>query len=291
MTPASANKPKKKKSSTKPQRANRSSTARTTKPAETHSDLPFPLPRVTPAERTRAAEILAALRDRYPHAKCALNYSSPHELLVATILSAQTTDVGVNKATPALFARYPAPADYAKAAPEDIEPLIHSLGFFRNKAKAIQSAMTDVATRYGGHVPRTMDELLTLRGVARKTANVVLGNAFGVNVGFVVDTHIERLAKRFGLAPENATVAMVERRLMALFPRDSWTDLSHMLIAHGRAVCKARNATCAQDSICRRYCSNAKTSAPPKSSPKSGAPKTPSARKKKTSSRSKPRAR
>lgn len=221
-------------------------------------DVPFALPRATPAAKARAGRILQALRQRYPGAKCALDYRTPHELLIATILSAQSTDVGVNKATPALFARFPKPADYAKAAPREIEPYVRSCGFFRNKAKAIHLAMKDVVERFGGDVPRTMDELLSLHGVARKTANVVLGNAFGVNVGFVVDTHIERLSKRFGLAPKTASVQMIERHLMALVPRDSWTDLSHMLIAHGRKVCKARGALCAEDPICREFCSNAK---------------------------------
>lgn len=229
--------------------------AETARPFE---DIPFALPMVTAAERRRAAALLRALRARYPGATCALRYTTPHELLVATILSAQCTDERVNKTTPALFARFPAPADYAAATPADIEPVIRSCGFFRNKAKAIHSAMTDVATRFGGKVPDTMDDLLSLHGVARKTANVVLGNAYRKNMGFVVDTHIERLSKRFGLAPRNATIAAIERRLMALFPRDAWADLSHMLIAHGRAVCKARGGTCAADAICRRFCANAR---------------------------------
>lgn len=222
------------------------------------SDLPFELPTVDARAKRRASEILAALRERYPDAKCALHYSTPHELLVATILSAQTTDAAVNKATPALFRKFPTPAAYARATPEQIEPYVKSLGFFRNKALAVHSAMRVVAEQHGGEVPRTMDELLTLRGVARKTANVVLGNAYGINVGFVVDTHIERISKRFSLAPNDATVAMVERCLMALFPRDSWCELSHLFISHGRQVCKARNWLCAQDAICRRFCVNGK---------------------------------
>lgn len=221
-------------------------------------DLPFPLPEVSAADKRRARAILKALRERYPDAKCALEYSSAHELLIATMLSAQTTDVNVNKATPALFKEFPTPAHYAKSSPKEIEPYVKSLGFFRNKSRAIHESMRDIVEKFDGEVPRTMEELLTLRGVARKTANVVLGNAFGVNVGFVVDTHIERLAKRFGLAPPDATVAMVERHLCALFPRDTWTDLSHMLIFHGRAVCKARAGACAEDAICRRFCSNAR---------------------------------
>jgi len=220
-------------------------------------DLPFALPRVDTAQKRRARRILEALRKRYPQARCALNYRSPHELLVATILSAQCTDAAVNKATPALFARFPRPGDYAKASPEEIEPYVRSLGFFRNKARAIHEAMKAICEQHGGEVPQTMEELLQLRGVARKTANVVLGNAFGKNEGMVVDTHIARLAKRFGLAPKDATPERIEKQLMALFPRDSWTELSHMLIAHGRAVCRARGARCAEDDICRRFCSNA----------------------------------
>ena len=217
------------------------------------SSLPFQLPKATPAAKRRATKLLEALRDEYPDAHCALIYTTPHELLIATILSAQCTDVAVNKVTPALFSRFPQPADYAAAKPEDIEPLIRSLGFFRMKAKAIQSAMSDIVTRYDGQVPRTMEDLLTLRGVARKTANVVLGNAFGINVGFVVDTHIERLSRRFALVPADATVPMIERHLMALFPRESWCDLSHMLISHGRGPCKARGKACSDHPICKTF--------------------------------------
>lgn len=217
------------------------------------ADLPFELPAVTPAERRRAGLLLEALRAEYPGAHCELDYGNPHELLVATILSAQATDVGVNKATPALFARFPTPADYARSSPEEIEPYIRTIGLFRNKARAVHSAMKDIAERFGGQVPRTMPELLTLRGVARKTANVVLGNAFGINVGFVVDTHIERLSKRFALAAKSANVAQVEKRLMALFPRDSWCEASHMLIWHGRRACKARGVTCSMHPICTRF--------------------------------------
>ena len=221
-------------------------------------DIPFELPQVDAAEKRRARRILRALEERYPDARCALDFTTPHELLVATILSAQATDVSVNKATPRLFAKFPAPQNYADASPAQIEPIIKSIGLYRNKAKAIHAAMKDIVERFDSKVPQTMDELLTLRGVARKTANVVLGNAFGVNVGFVVDTHIQRLSRRLGLAPPDATVTQIERQLMALFPRVRWCDLSHMLIWHGRQVCRARGALCAQDAICRRFCSNAK---------------------------------
>lgn len=220
--------------------------------------MPFKLPRVTAKARERARRVFDALRRRYPDAACALNYSNPHELLVATILSAQSTDAGVNKATPALFRAFKTPADYAVATPEEIQPYIKTIGLFRNKSKAIVEAMRAIVRDFGGDVPRTMADLLTLRGVARKTANVVLGNAFGVNEGVVVDTHVERVAKRFGLAPRGASVAMVERRLMALFPRENWAMLAHLLIAHGRKVCKARGGGCVNDLICREFCAEAR---------------------------------
>lgn len=221
-------------------------------------DLPFELPKVDPNEKRRAKRILDALTERYPDAKCALDYTAPHELLIATILSAQCTDVAVNKATPELFKAFPKPRDYAAATPKKIEPYVKSLNFFRNKAKAVQESMASIVDEHGGETPQTMDELLALRGVARKTANVVLGNAFNINNGVVVDTHVNRIAKRFGLVDEDATVQVVERRLMALFPRDRWTILSHLIIYHGRQVCKARHGLCAEDAICRKYCSNAK---------------------------------
>ncbi|MCA9286861.1 MAG: endonuclease III [Phycisphaerales bacterium] len=228
----------------------------------------FELPRKSADAIARAEAILAALYERYPDAHCELDYRSPHELLVATILSAQATDVAVNKATPALFEAFPTPAAYAAATAAEIEPFVRSLGFFRNKALAVHTAMTRVADAYGGKVPRTMEELLTLRGVARKTANVVLSNAFGINVGVVVDTHVMRLAKRFGLS-RHADPARIERDLMALLPRPHWGMASHLLIWHGRRVCKARGGTCGSDPICQRFCSNAK--AAPKKQPASRA--------------------
>lgn len=211
----------------------------------------------TESERRRAREILIALKQLYPDAHCELDFRSPHELLVATILSAQATDVAVNKATPALFARFPKPADYAQAEPEDIEPFVKSLGFFRQKSKSVHAAMTAVAERFGGQVPRTMEELLTLRGVARKTANVVLGNAHGVNAGVVVDTHVIRLANRLGLS-KHSDPAKIEQDLMVLFPPEDWTMLSHVLIWHGRRACRARGGLCATHPFCRKYCSNAR---------------------------------
>lgn len=204
------------------------------------------------AERRRARVLLAALEEAYPDAHCELKYSTAHELLVATILSAQCTDVAVNKATPALFAAFPTPEAFARATPELIEPYIRSLGFFRSKAKAIHESMGVIVREHGGRVPETMDELLRLRGVARKTANVVLGNAFGINEGVVVDTHVGRLAVRFGLADAGDSVKKVEERLMSLFPREKWTLLSHLLIFHGRRACTARTKRC-EHQICSRF--------------------------------------
>lgn len=215
----------------------------------------FDLPTKTEDEIERARRILGSLKRRYPDARCELDYRNPHELLVATILSAQATDVGVNKATPALFERFPAPADYAAAEIPEIEERVKTVNFWRNKAKAIHASMTVVHEEHADEVPRTMDELLALRGVARKTANVVLGNAFGINLGVVVDTHVMRLSQRFGLTTHTDT-GKIERDLMALFPRPSWCLLSHLLIFHGRRACKARGALCADDAICRKYCSN-----------------------------------
>jgi len=214
--------------------------------------VPFKLPRVSPQKKQRAAELYALLCKHYSHAHCELTYSTPHELLVATILSAQATDVSVNKATPALFKAFPTPRDYAASSPAAIEPYIKTIGLFRNKAKSLFEAMRDVDTKFGGQVPQNIDDLLTLRGVARKTANVVLGNCFGLNVGFVVDTHVHRLSMRFGLVPEGTPVAKAERILMACFAdyQPQWCRLSHMLIFHGRYACKARCVPCQSHEIC-----------------------------------------
>jgi endonuclease-3 len=215
------------------------------------------LPHKTEAQKARAQETYQALLKEYPTAHCELEYRNPHELLVATILSAQATDVGVNRATPALFAAFPTPADYAKTTPEQIEPYVRSLGFFRQKAKSVHAAMKAVAQEYGGQVPRTMDELVKLRGVARKTANVVLGNAYGVNEGVVVDTHVIRLANRLGLS-KHSDPKKIELDLMALFPREQWAMLSHLLIWHGRRACKAQRGLCASHPICVKFCSNSR---------------------------------
>jgi len=215
------------------------------------------LPRQTPAQKKRALKILGALEERYLDAHCELDYADPLQLLIATILSAQATDVGVNKATPKLFAKFRTAADFAAASPQEIEPYVASIGLFRNKAKAIHAACTTIVERFGGQAPRSMEELLTLRGVARKTANVVLGNAFNINEGVVVDTHVSRVSHRLGLT-KHTDPAKIERDLMALFPREKWCLLSHLLIFHGRRVCKARNALCGEDAICREFCANAK---------------------------------
>ena len=227
-------------------------------PSRATSKAAFDLPERSRAEKARAKRILAALYAAYPDAHCELDYDTPHELLVATILSAQATDVGVNKATPGLFQAFPTPADYAAASPDLIEPHIRTIGLFRNKAKAIHASMTTICTDFDGAVPRTMEELLTLRGVARKTANVVLGNAFGINVGVVVDTHVARVSARLGLTG-HTDVKKIEKDLMALFPRPHWTMLSHLLIFHGRRACKARGARCAEHTLCRRYCAHARS--------------------------------
>ena len=218
----------------------------------------FDLPNRSEDDILRASKILSALRKRYPDAHCELDASTPHELLVATILSAQATDVGVNKATPGLFKAFPTPADYARATPADVEPHVRTLNFWRNKSKSVHGSMSLLVERHGGEVPDTMPDLLALPGVARKTANVVLGNAFAINVGVVVDTHVSRISQRFGLTRETDP-KKIEPDLMALFPRPAWCLLSHLLIFHGRRACKARGATCQEDSICRRYCANARS--------------------------------
>ncbi len=220
-----------------------------------------PLPRKTSAQKARANAILAALKARYPDAHCELNWTVPHELLLATILSAQCTDVSVNRATPALFKAFPTPADFARATPELIEPYIRSIGLFRNKAKAIHATCQLLVERFDSAVPSSMEELLLLRGVARKTANVVLGNCFAINAGVVVDTHVERLSHRLGLT-RATTVQSIERDLMALFPREDWCLLSHLLIFHGRRSCKARGGGCSTDPICLEYCSEARMKKP-----------------------------
>jgi len=191
----------------------------------------------------RAREIYVRLVEHYPDAHCALDFKSPFQLLVATILSAQCTDKRVNMVTPALFKRYRTPAALAAAKPEELEEIIKSTGFFRNKTKSLLGMSNAVAERHGGKIPDTMDELVKLPGVGRKTANVVLGNAYDKNEGVVVDTHVGRVSKRLGLTRQTDPVK-VEQDLMKLFPSDRWTMLSHLLIEHGRRICEARRPKC-----------------------------------------------
>ena len=191
------------------------------------------------------AAILEVLRRTYPEAHCELDFSNPLELLVATILSAQCTDKRVNIVTKALFRRCRTARDFAEIAPEELEALINSTGFFRAKAKNIRACCAELVARHGGKVPRSMDELTHLAGVGRKTANVVLGNAFGENVGVVVDTHVSRLSQRLGLTRE-MTPEKIEQDLMRLIPREQWALFSHWLIWHGRRRCTARKPDCTE---------------------------------------------
>lgn len=194
-------------------------------------------------EQQRTLKLIALLKRAYPNARCSLNHTNALELLVATILSAQCTDERVNLVTADLFRKYRRAEDYVNAPVEELEQDIRSTGFYRNKTKAIQGACRIISEQYNGRVPDELDALLALPGVARKTANVVLGNAFGITSGIVVDTHVARLASRLGLSmaqpPEK-----IERDLMLLVPRRDWINFSHLLIAHGRAVCKARTPLC-----------------------------------------------
>lgn len=192
----------------------------------------------------RITPIIARLHQAYPDAECALHHRNAFELLVATILSAQCTDERVNKVTPALFARFPTPEAMAGADREELETLIRSTGFYHNKAKNIQGAAQRIVGAYGGVVPQTMDELLTLPGVARKTANVVLGVVFKIADGVVVDTHVKRLSNRLGLTTQSDP-EKIERDLQAITPKAEWINLSHLLIFHGRQVCDARKPACA----------------------------------------------
>ena len=207
----------------------------------------------SPVERrARVRTIIRRLKREFPDAKCALDHTNPLELLVATILSAQCTDVRVNMVTPALFAKYRTAADYAAADPQVFEKEIQSTGFFRNKTKSILGMAQGLLERHGGQVPDTMDELVALPGVGRKTANVVLGNAFGKNEGIVVDTHVQRLSGLLKLTRER-TPEKIERDLMTLVPRNDWTIFSHLLILHGRKTCIARRPRCEVCTI-NRWC-------------------------------------
>src|SRR5215470_8935801 len=193
--------------------------------------------------KSRLQQVLAILQETYPDAHCALNFTTPLELLIATILSAQCTDVRVNLLTPALFQKYRTAADYASADPEELARDIQSTGFYRQKARAIQRCCAVLVQQHNGAVPDTMEALVQLPGVGRKTANVVLGNAFHRPYGIAVDTHVQRLAQRLGLTTEH-TPDKIEQALLGIVPRQAWTLFSHLLISHGRAICKARVPQC-----------------------------------------------
>jgi endonuclease-3 len=199
--------------------------------------------------------VFSRLKALYPDARCALDYRNPYELLSATILSAQCTDVRVNQVTPAFFARYPTPFDLAQANPADVEELIKSTGFFRNKTKSLIGMAQAVVAEHNGEIPRTMEELRKLPGVGRKTANVVLGNAYGLNEGVTVDTHVTRLAGLLGLS-RAGDAEKIEQELMKLFPQEDWAMLSHLLIFHGRQVCIARRPKCG-DCVLAQLCPSA----------------------------------
>lgn len=200
------------------------------------------------AQRAYVSELIERLRQAYPDAHCELNYETPHQLLVATILSAQCTDERVNGVTPDLFQKYPTVAAFAAADRAELEEAVRPTGFYRQKAGYIQESSQKILHEFGGEVPASMEELLQLKGVARKTANVVLGEIYGIAEGITVDTHVKRLAQRLGLTTES-NAEKVERDLMALVPRESWIEISHLLIFHGRRVCHARNPDCPNCSL------------------------------------------
>ncbi len=197
------------------------------------------------ARRERAGTVFDLLRESYPDAHCALDHENPYQLTVATILSAQCTDARVNQVTPELFRRYPDPESLAGAKVQEVEEVVRSTGFYRNKARNLVGMAEAVMERHGGEIPDSMESLSALPGIGRKTANVVLGNAFGIDEGIVVDTHVRRLSQRLGLTREDDP-EKIERDLIRLFPRDRWTLLSHLLIFHGRAVCAARRPRCGE---------------------------------------------
>jgi len=202
----------------------------------------------TTDKKKRAREVIRRLKKKYPGRGTALDFTSPLDLLVATILSAQSTDRQINKITPALFKKYREARDYAAAGQEELEAEIRSSGFYRNKAKNIRLAAKKIVEEFGGRVPRTMEELLTLPGVARKTANIVLNDGFGVVAGIAVDTHVKRLAGRLGLS-EETNPDRIERDLLALVPKKDWGLVNYLLISHGRTVCPARKPLCGRCSL------------------------------------------
>jgi endonuclease-3 len=198
--------------------------------------------------KQRVRKVISKLKRAYPDAKCSLNHSNAFELLIATILSAQCTDARVNIVTQDLFRKYRKPEDYLKVSPQELQQDIRTTGFFRNKTTSIQGAAKMLHEQYGDEVPQTMDELLELPGVARKTANVVLGNAFGLSAGVVVDTHVTRLSHRLEFSEEK-TAEKIEQDLIVIVPKKEWVMFPHLIIAHGRAICKARNPLCDQCAI------------------------------------------
>ena len=204
------------------------------------------------ALKERTKKIIRTLKRAYPDARCSLNHSNAFELLIATILSAQCTDARVNMVTEDLFRKYRKPEDYLNVSDKELQEDIRTTGFFRNKTKSIQGTARALTEEYRGKVPQTMDELLELPGVARKTANVVLGNAFGIHAGVVVDTHVTRLSRRLALTSEKAA-EKIEQDLIVIVPKKDWVIFPHLLIAHGRAICKARTPLCAE-CVVEKFC-------------------------------------
>jgi endonuclease-3 len=195
------------------------------------------------ARRARAGEVVARLRREHPQTRIALDFENPYQLLVATILAAQCTDARVNQVTPALFRRFPTPRDLAAGDLAEVEEMVRTTGFFRNKARAIVGMSQAVVAEHGGEIPASMEALTGLPGVGRKTANVILGNAFGINAGIVVDTHVQRLSRRLHFTAETDP-EKIERDLLPLVPQEDWTVFAHLLIDHGREICKARKPEC-----------------------------------------------
>ena len=210
----------------------------------TRTTMPRAEPKKWSDRRDKVRVILPLLKQMYPAARCSLDFKTPLQLLVATILSAQCTDERVNAVTKSLFKKYKSPSDYATAQPEQLERDIQSTGFYRNKAKSLRGMAQALLDRHGGKVPQTMDELTQLAGVGRKTANVVLGNAFEQNVGVVVDTHVTRVSNRLGLTDHASDAVKIEQDLIRIVPQDEWALWAHLLIHHGRALCTARKPDC-----------------------------------------------
>lgn len=252
-------KPAATKAATKPvvKKATRSMTKTNGQKPSQRAALVSRSPKTKADKQAIATVVLERLKAEYPDAHCELDYRNPFELLCATILSAQCTDVRVNMVTPVLFARYPDAHALSEASQQDVEEIVRTTGFFRAKAKSLIGAATMLVARFGGEVPRTVAELVPLPGVGRKTANVVLGNAFGINEGVVVDTHVQRLARRLGLTREADPIG-IEQALMPLFPREDWALLSHLLIWHGRRRCFARKPECAA-CVVREICPSCET--------------------------------